>query len=254
MSNPILNEENLERDSQYALANVIQPSEVMTVNGTLQTTGFLGLLLLVGAYFTWTRFSLGYTDMGAMLTGGGAIVGFILALIISFSRLSVNFSKIKYLVPFYAVCEGFFLGGISASFEASYPGIVSSAIAGTFAAFFSMLILYRSKLITCTDKFRSVIFISTLSIAGIYLVDIIGHLFGHSVPMLYSSSTFGILVSAIIVIVAALNLIIDFDFIEQGALRNFPKDYEWYGAFGLMVTIVWLYVEILRLLAKLQRR
>ena len=254
MSNPVLNEDNFRRDAEYVNAGVVQSGDTMTVNGTLQITGFMGLLLLVGAGYTWTRFSLGYTDMGVMLTGGGAIVGFILAIIIAFSRLSPNLSKIKYLIPFYSVCEGFFLGGISASFEASYPGIVSSAIAGTFAALFGMLILYRMGIIKCTDRFRSVIFISTLSIAGIYLIDIIGHLFGHSVPILYSVSPVGILVSAVIVVIAALNLIIDFDFIEQGALRNFPKDYEWYGAFGLIVTIVWLYIEVLKLLAKLQRR
>ena len=98
------------------------------------------------------------------------------------------------------------------------------------------------------------IFIGTLSIAGIYLVDIIGHLFGHSVPIVYSASPIGIIFSVVVVLFAAFNLIVDFDFIEQGAMRNFPKEYEWYGAFGLIVTIVWLYIEILRLLAKLQRR
>lgn len=254
MSNPILNENNFERDTQYAEARVYQVNQVMTVNGTLQVTGLLGLIMLIAASYTWTRFSLGYTDIVAMLTGGGAIVGFILALVISFSRLSPQLKGIKYLVPVYAACEGLFLGGISATFEASYPGIVVSAISGTFAALFAMLILYRARVIQCTDKFRSVIFISTLSIAGIYLIDLIGHFFGLSVPMLYSAGTFGLLVSVAIVVVAALNLIIDFDFIERASERNFPKDYEWYGAFGLIVTIVWLYIEILRLLAKFQRR
>ena len=254
MSNPFLNENNFERDSAYTAERTFLQNELMTVNGTLQLTCLMGIIMLLFASYTWTRFSMGYTDIGTMLTGIGAIAGFIIALIISFSRLSPFMKYIKYLVPVYAACEGLFLGGISASFEASYPGIVSSAVIGTFAAFFAMLLLYRMRIITCTDKFRSVIFISTASIAGIYLIDIIGHFFGHSFPLIYAASPAGILFSLVIVVIAALNLIIDFDFIEQCAMRNFPKDYEWYGAFGLMVTIVWLYIEVLRLLAKLQRR
>lgn len=239
MANPILNE-------NYAAQERVLQGEPMTV-GTIQITAFLGLLLVASAAFCWSRFTLGYTDMGMMLTAGGAIVGFILALVIAFTR-------VKYLIPVYAACEGLFLGGISASFEASYPGIVSQAVAGTFAALFSMLILYRAKLIQCTDKFRSVIFIATCSIAVLYLINFIGHFFHYAVPVINSSSNFGIAFSIIVVIIAALNLIIDFDFIERGARNMLPKDMEWYGAFGLMVTIVWLYLEILRLLAKLQDR
>ena len=181
------------------------------------------------------------------MTAGGGIVAFILGLIVSFTRN-------KYLVPVYAVSEGLFLGGISATFEASYPGIVSQAVAGTFAALFSMLILYRANVIRCTDKFRSIIFISTLSIAGIYLINFIGSFFHMQVPLINSSSTLGLAVSAVVCVIAALNLIIDFDFIERGAQNYLPKDFEWFGAFGLMVTLVWLYLEILRLLAKFQDR
>ena len=240
MSNPILNDKFTEQE------RVLQ-GEPMTVNGTLQITAFLGILLVAAAAFVWSRFTLGYTDLAVMLTGGGAIVGFIMALIICFTSTKV-------LVPIYAVCEGLFLGGISATMEASYPGIVSQAVLGTFAALFSMLILYRANIIRCTDKFRSVIFIATLSIAAIYLVDLIGHFFGYSVPLINTSSNFGIGFSAIVVLIAAFNLIIDFEFIERGAKNFLPKDYEWYGAFGLMVTIVWLYLEILKLLAKLSDR
>lgn len=240
MANPILNEKFSEQE------RVLQ-GEPMTVNGTLQITAFLGVLLCAAAVFCWSRFTLGYTDLAMMLTGGGVIVGFITALIVAFTRN-------KYLVPVYAVCEGLALGGISATFEASYPGIVSQAVAGTFAALFSMLILYRANIIRCTDKFRSVIFIATASIAVVYLVNFIGSFFHMQVPLINSSSPAGIAVSAVIVVIAALNLIVDFDFIERGAQNMLPKDYEWYGAFGLMVTIVWLYLEILRLLAKLQDR
>lgn len=240
MSNPILNNKFTEQE------RVLQ-GEPMTVNGTIQITALLGIILVASAAFVWSRFTLGYTDLAVMLTGIGAIVGFVLALIIIFSRN-------KYLVPVYTACEGLFLGGISATFEASYPGIVSQAVLGTFAALFSMLFLYKFGVIKCTDKFRSVIFIATCSIAVIYLVNFIGSFFNYAVPMINTSSNVGIGFSIIAVLIASLNLIIDFDFIERGAQNLLPKDYEWYGAFGLMVTIVWLYIEILKLLAKFSDR
>lgn len=240
MANPILNDKFTEQER-------VLTGEPMTVNGTIQITAFLGILVVAAAAFSWSRMALGYTDLGMMLMAGGAIVGFILALIICFTRS-------KYLIPVYALCEGLFLGGISAAFEASYPGIVSQAVAGTFAALFAMLILYRTKMIRCTDKFRSVIFIATLSIAAVYLIDFIGGFFNMHVPLINSYSPAGIAVSAVICVIAALNLIIDFDFIERGSQMMLPKDMEWYGAFGLMVTLVWLYLEILRLLAKFQDR
>ena len=225
----------------------ILQSEPMTVNGTIQITAFLGLIILATAGLTWSKVVASYTDIANMLTSGGAIVGFILALIVIFFR-------VKYLVPVYAAAEGLFLGGISAYLEAMYPGIVMQAVAGTFAALFSMLILYRIGLIKCSDKFRSVIFISTASIAVIYLVNFIGKFFGYAVPIINSSSTFGIIFSLIVIAIAALNLIIDFDYIEKGQSMMLPKDYEWFGAFGLTITLVWLYVEILKLLAKLNSR
>ena len=240
MANPILNEKFSEQE-------IVLEGQPMTVNGTIQITAFLGLILVAAAAFVWSRFTAGYTDLAVMLMGAGVIVGFILALVIVFT-------KNKYLVPIYAACEGMALGGISASFEASYPGIVTQAVAGTFAALFSMLLLYKYGIIKCTDKFRSVIFITTASIAVVYIVNLIGSFFGFHVPLLNSSSGLGIAISVLICAVAALNLIIDFDFIERGANMMLPKDMEWYGAFGLMVTIVWLYLEILRLLAKLNSR
>lgn len=242
MTNPVL-----KQIDETSGERVLQQNEIMTVNGTLQITLLMGLILLVAAAYVWSRATLGYTDQVAMLSGIGAIGGFIIALIISFTRT-------KYLVPVYAGLEGLFLGGISSIFEASYPGIVVQTVAGTFAAFFSMLILYRANIIRCTDKFRSVIFISTLSIAGIYLISIIGGFFGYTIPQIHTSSNIGLLFSVVVVLIAAFNLILDFDFIEQGAQKMLPKDYEWFGAFGLMVTLVWLYLEILKLLAKLSDR
>ena len=242
MANPILNENNFREQER------VLDASPMTVNGTIQITAFIGLLLVVSASFVWSKMTAGYTDLAMMLMGGGLIVGFVLALIITFTR-------IKYLVPVYAVCEGCALGGISAIFESQYPGIVTQAVAGTFAALFAMLALYRAGLIKATDKFRSVIFIATASILGIYLVDMLGRWLLHmQVPLINSASPAGILISLVIVCVAALNLILDFDFIERGEKMMLPKDFEWFGAFGLMVTLVWLYIEILNILAKLNRR
>lgn len=241
MSNPILN------DNRFNEQERILEGMPMTINGTIQITAFLGLLLICAASFVWSRISAGYTDMGMMLTSGGFIVGFILALIISFTRN-------KILIPVYAVCEGCALGGLSAILEAQFPGMVIQAIAGTFAALFTMLALYKMRLIQATDKFRSVIFISTASIAVVYLIDIIGSFFGLHVPLIHSVSLGGIAVTLFIVVIAALNLILDFEFIEKGEQMMLPKDFEWYGAFGLMITLVWLYVEILELLSKINRR
>ncbi len=243
MANPIMKLEERYAEQE----RVLNPDSVMTVNGTLQITAFMGIIMVLAACFVWSRFSLGYTDLGLMLTSLGGIIGFISVLIIAIARVIV-------LLPLYAACEGLLLGGLSAMFENSYPGIVAQATAGTFAALFSMLILYRAGLIKCTDKFRSVVFISTASVAAIYLVDFIGRIFGYAVPIIHSATNGGIVFSLIVIIIAALNLIIDFDFIEQGSLRMYPKKYEWYGAFGLLVTLVWLYLEILNFLARINSR
>ena len=240
MSNPILNEKFTQQER-------VLTGEPMTVNGALEVTAIMRVLMVAAAYFVWSKFAAGYTDMAYMLTSVGLIAGFIVAMIIAFTRK-------KALVPVYALLEGLFVGGVSAVFEASYPGIVSMAVMGTFAALFSMLFLYKIRAIKCTERFRSVVFISTCSIAAVYLVDFIGHFFHYAVPVINTSSNFGILFSLVVVAIAALNLIIDFDFIEQGARNMLPKDYEWYGAFGLMVTVVWLYIEILKLASKFMDR
>lgn len=242
MSNPILNDKFTEHTT-------IIEGATMTVNGTLQAAGILGMIVLAAASFVWSRLGAGYTDLATMLTYGGAFVGFITALIICFT-------KNKHLTLIYAAAEGCFLGGLSFMMEQAFPGIVAQAFSGTFAALFAMLILYRTGIIRCTEKFRSVIIISTISIAAVYLINFIGYFFHMAVPFINAAdnSSVGIGVTAVIVVLAALNLILDFDFIERGAQMMLPKDYEWYGAFGLMVTIVWLYIEILKLLAKSRRR
>ena len=240
MANPILND-------RFTQAEGVINGQVMTINGTLDKTFLLFLCALLPAAYTWNQFMSGFTDKAYMLMTVGAIVGFIFALIVAFTRN-------KYLTPLYAVCEGLFLGGISAVFNAQYLGIVIQAVLGTFASMFTMLGLYRIGVIKCTDKFRSIIFIATISVAVLYLIQWIGSFFHYSIPAIFGSGTIGIGFSVIVVAIAALNLILDFDFIEKGAQAMLPKDYEWYGAFGLMVTLVWLYIEILRLLAKLRDR
>lgn len=239
MSNPILNNDFGRADER------VLSGAPMTINGTINKTFLLFACALVPAYYTWSQFLAGFMDKAMMLTTIGAIVGFIVALIVAFT-------KNKFFIPVYAVCEGLFLGGVSAMFEKQYPGIAFQAVSGTFAAMFSMLALYRLNLIKCTDKFRSVIFTATVSIAVLYLMQIIASFFHYSIPGIFESGMVGIGFSVLVVAIAALNLIIDFDFIEKGSQNMIPKDYEWYGAFGLMVTLVWLYIEILKLVAKLR--
>ena len=146
------------------------------------------------------------------------------------------------------------LGGISSIFEAQYPGIVIQAVALTFGTLFCLLIAYRSGVIKATENFKLGVVAATGAIAIIYLVSMVMGFFGVSMPMIHSSGPMGIIFSLFVVTIAALNLVLDFDFIEKGAEANAPGYMEWYGAFGLIVTLIWLYLEILRLLSKLQRR
>ena len=239
MSNPVLNEKFIDRTAII--------DEPLTINGVLQKTTVLFAILFASAAMVFIKGAEGHIDMINTLTVGGAIVGFILALLICFT-------KKMFLTPLYAVAEGVFIGGISFMMEKFYPGIVQTATLGTVMAVASMLFLYSAKIIKCTQKFMAVILIATCSIAGIYLVQIIGSLFGLSIPGLFSNGTVGLAFSGIVIVVAALNLIMDFHFIEQATTVPTPKEYEWFFGFSLMVTIVWLYVEILRLLAKLNSR
>ena len=242
MSNPVFNEKVIEKER-------VLDAEPMTVNGAINKTFILLAILLSTSYAVWDAAFKGLMDKAMML----GTVGFVVS-IVSFVVIMINRKALPIAAPVYAAAEGLLLGGISAIFEKSYPGIAIQAIGGTFATLFTLLVLYRTGVIKCTEKFRSVILISTISIAGIYLVNFLGSFFGMHVPQINSSSNIGIAFSAIVVVIAALNLIIDFDFIERGAQNMLGKTYEWYGAFGLMVTLVWLYIEILNLLAKFRDR
>lgn len=222
----------------------------MTETGTLFKTLVLGSLMTLSAMYTWYLVYAGFADKANLLTSVGAIGGFITVLIVCFAP------KNRFLAlttSIYALFEGLFLGAISAMFNAAYPGIVTQAMLGTMLTIFGMYIAYSTKLVRMTDTFRKTIFIATFAVAGIYILQWILMLFHASIPQIFSNSPIGIAFSVIICAIAAFNLIVDFDFIER--FKGQAPDYmEWYGAFSLMVTIVWLYVEILKLLAKLNSR
>jgi len=227
------------------------PSTTMSINGTVNKAGLMLVLLVLGAAFTWSRFD--GTPAGAQAVlpwvAVGAIGGLILALITIFKK---TWSPVT--APIYAVLEGLFLGGISAMFELRFPGIVMQAVMLTFGTLFALLVAYRSGLIKATENFKLGVVAATGAICLVYIADIVMGMFGKSFGFLHDSSWLSIGISAVVVIVAALNLVLDFDFIESGAEHGAPKYMEWYAAFGLMVTLVWLYLEMLRLLSKLQSR
>ena len=156
--------------------------------------------------------------------------------------------------PLYAALEGLALGGISLAFEARYPGIVMNAVGLTFGTLAALLLAYRSGLVRATENFKLGIFAATGGIALLYLVSMVMGFFGKSIPFIHGSGLIGIGFSVFVVIIASLNLVLDFDFIETASRRGAPKYMEWYGAYGLMVTLVWLYLEILRLLSKINSR
>jgi uncharacterized YccA/Bax inhibitor family protein len=221
--------------------------DAMTIQGTVNKTGLALLILMATASYTW---NLGVGDARVpAFTMVGILGGLVLAMVTIFKKEWAGTTT-----PMYAALEGLALGGISAAFEARYPGLVSQAVFLTFGTLGALLLAYRSGLIRATENFKLGIFAATGGIAIVYLVNFVMSFFGSGIPMIHSSGTVGIVFSVIVVGVAALNLVLDFDFIEQGADRGAPKYMEWYGAFGLLVTLVWLYLEILRLLSKLQER
>ncbi|PJK11013.1 hypothetical protein CO608_00630 [Lysobacteraceae bacterium NML08-0793] len=224
----------------------------MTLNGTVNKTGILLLLAVLTATFSWSQTftASGEVASSAMLYMlGGAIAGLILALITAFKKTWAPITA-----PLYALAEGFFLGVISAIYNARFDGIVLNAVLLTFGTLFVLLFAYRSGLIRATENFKLGVVAATGGIALVYLATFALRIFGKDIPYIHESGLIGIGFSLFVVVIAALNLVLDFDFIETGVEQGAPKYMEWYGAFGLMVTLVWLYVEFLRLLAKLQSR
>jgi uncharacterized YccA/Bax inhibitor family protein len=248
-SNPALKENIFHKD--YSIS-----SEAMTINGTMNKTGLMLLIVMAAAIFTWNKF---FAAIAVNPEGGAAAVmpwvivggigGLITAIVTAFRPQSSGISA-----PIYAIFEGLLLGGLSAIFESMYAGIVMRAVALTLAVFLSMLFLYRSGIIKVTEKLKMGIFAATAGIAVVYLVSFIGGFFGMEFSFLHGNSNFSIGFSLLVVAIAAFNLVLDFSFIENAAEQGAPKYMEWYGAFGLMVTLIWLYLEILRLLSKLASR
>ena len=239
--NPVLNERTFTRMGAMA------GSDVMTIQGTVTKTAIMLFLVVISASYTWNMVGMERSPAGWMM--GGAFGAFIMAIATMFKPTWGGFTA-----PAYAILEGLFLGGISAMFEAQYPGLVFNAICLTFGVLFSLLFAYQTGFIKATENFKLGIFAATGSIALIYLVNMVMSFFGSGIPLIHSSGIFGIGFSLVVVGIAALNLVLDFDFIENGAEKGAPKYMEWVGALGLMVTLVWLYIELLRLLAKLQDR
>jgi uncharacterized YccA/Bax inhibitor family protein len=228
-------------------AVLIDYGQTMTVSGAMNKSFILMMLLLCGATACWW---LTYSGVNTFpIAFGSAIVGFILVLIASFKPANAG-----YLAPGYAIFEGLFIGAISAIFEARYPGVVIEAVGATFVTFLICLALYRFRIVKVTEQFKSIVIAATLAIITYYILSTLAHwIFGY-VPVDYGNSLTSIGISAFVIIIAAMNLFLDFDLIEQGAKRSLPKYMEWFSAMALMITLVWLYVEFLKLFAKLARR
>ncbi len=222
----------------------------MTIQGTANKAILLVLLVLLTASWVWSKY---YQAMNPEVVtpwvAVGAIAGFIVALVTIFKQTWAPVTA-----PLYALLEGLVIGGVSALFEAQFPGIVIQAVGLTFGTCLALLLAYKSRLIRATENFKMGVVAATGGIALFYILTLVLGFFGIQIPLVYQSGWVGIGFSLFVVVIAALNLVLDFDFIEQGAAQGAPKYMEWYGAFGLMVTLIWLYLEMLRLLAKLRSR
>ena len=221
-------------------------SGTMTLRGTVNKSAILLLLTIVGAAYTWSATRNGFSSAGIGYAMVGAIAGLVLALVTVFKQA---WSPVT--APIYALCEGLFIGGISAMYEAKTGGITLQAVMLTFGTFAGMLFLFQANILRATPMFMKVVIGATLGIMLTYLLGFILSFFHISLPI-FGGGQIGIIFSLAVVVIAALNLIIDFEFIQQSAdSGNAPKYMEWYGAFGLLVTVVWLYISILRLLSNL---
>lgn len=242
-ANPALNAKTFERFDTFS------DDTQMTLMGTVHKVGLLLLILMVPAIWIWGQAYNGGAQSVGLWMMVGFIGGLIVALITAFKPTMAPITA-----PIYAALEGLALGAISALVEMRFPGIVIQAVALTFGTLFCLLMAYRSGMIRATENFKLGVVAATGGIFMIYMVSWVLSFFGTSVPFIHESGIIGILFSLGVVVIAALNLVLDFDFIEQGAERGAPKFMEWYAAFGLLVTLVWLYIEILHLLMKLQSR
>lgn len=241
-TNPVFNEKTLSKISEI----VREGDQAMTVHGAINKTGILILITILSSCVSW---GLAETPMGSMISIVGLVLNLILSFVIVFKK-----EKSPVLAPVFAVAEGLSLGFISYWTNTRYPGIAVNAMILTFAAVVLMLGLYHYRIIRVTEKFKAVMMAAILSIGVTYIVDLVMMLFGSSIGFIHQSSTFGIVFSVIVVGVAAMSLLLDFDMIEKAAEARAPKWMEWYSGFAVLVTIVWLYLEILRLLSKANSR
>ena len=239
-SNPMMKEK--------VFTQAIAGTETMTLQGAVNKTVALLALVVIGASYSWNLFYNQGPEAVQPWMIGGLIGGFVFAMITIFRA---NWAPKT--APIYAVLEGLALGGISAFFETRFPGIVIQAVGLTFGTLFALLFAYKARLIRATENFKLGVFAATGGIAVVYLISFVGRMFGWQMPVIHESGPMGILFSLFVVVIAALNLVLDFDFIERGD-GVAPRYMEWYAAFGLIVTLVWLYLELLRLLSKLKDR
>jgi uncharacterized YccA/Bax inhibitor family protein len=262
MANPAFNENTYEKFAQdgymtpeggggYAQALAQPQAQVMTVEGTVNKTLIMFALMLAAAAFTWSLLFSGGAALALPIALGGGIGAFIVGLVTCFRPKSAPITA-----PIYAVLEGLFLGAFSAMFQSMYNGIVIQAVALTMGVFGIMLTVYRTGLIKVTEQLKMGVVAATGAIALTYLLSFILGMFGNRLisGFLWSNNPLNIGLSLLIVGVAAFNLLLDFDLVEKGVERRAPKFMEWYASYGLMVTLVWLYLELLRLLANLNRR
>ncbi len=224
------------------------PAGVMTLQGTVHKSVLLLLIVFAAGAFTWMQTAANPAAAMPWVIGG-ALTGLVLALVTVFKK---HWSPIT--APLYALAEGLFVGAISARYNAVFDGIVLQAVLLTLGVFCALLGAYTFRLIKATENFRLGVFAATAGILLVYLLTWVLGFFGIQIPYIHGSGPVGIGFSVFVVIIAALNLVLDFDFIEQGSESGAPKYMEWYASFGLLVTLIWLYLEILRLLAKIASR
>lgn len=245
--NPALRANTFSNYTTSVTGDFERSDDVMTLSGAVNKTALALVFCAGGAGVTWNMFLAGKLAAMMSLMWGGLLAATILGFVTIFWKKAA-----PYLTLPYAVCEGFALGGISAAMNSAYPGIVMQAVGATFGTLLCLLAAYRSGMIKPTENFK----LGLVAAMGGLMVLLFGsalmNLAGFHMPAIYSNGPMGIVFSLVVVVIAALNLVLDFDFIEQGAEQRAPKFLEWYAAFGLMVTLIWLYLEILNLLAKLQ--
>jgi uncharacterized YccA/Bax inhibitor family protein len=277
VANPILNDKVFEEARVSASGSSLPPPDAatrvqpmtdgpitpyrafkpMTLDGTLASTGILFVLLLGAAIWGWNLVGVSTNPT----TGASEVTTFptwsLFAILIGFGAVMLASFRphlARFLAPVYAIAQGVFVGAISAAYNVEWNGIVIQAVGATLGVFFVMLFLYRFRIVRVTDKFRSVVIGATMGLAVFYLIALVMSLFGANIAFLSSASLFGIGFSVLAAGLASLNLLLDFDIIERGVKGAAPRYMEWFAGMALLVTLVWLYLELLRLLAKLRSR